>query len=105
MKEFLLYFLGQGDTPEFALFTPAHIAPIALMIAVILLIRKFAPRLRTWKHEEGIRYFLAFALICSEMAYYWRLVAIPELGPNPVDNLPIAVCGWAAIFGSYMVIG
>lgn len=105
MKEFLLYFLGQGETQEFALFTPAHFAPILLMIAVILLTRKFAPQLRDWKHEEGIRYFLAFALICSEMAYYWRLVAIPELGPNPVDNLPIAVCGWAAIFGSYMVIG
>ena len=105
MKEFLLYFLGQGETPEFALFTPAHFAPILLMIAVILLTRRYADRLRQWKHEEGLRYFLAFALICSEMAYYWRLVAIPELGPNPVDNLPIAVCGWAAIFGSYMVIG
>ena len=40
MKDFLLYFLGQGDTQEFALFTPAHFAPIALMIAVILLTRK-----------------------------------------------------------------
>jgi hypothetical integral membrane protein (TIGR02206 family) len=48
---------------------------------------------------------LAFALIISEMSYYWRLVGIPELGPNPVDHLPISVCGWAAIFCSYMVIG
>ena len=39
------------------------------------------------------------------MAYYWRLIAIPSLKPNPIDNLPIAVCGWAAIFCSYMVIG
>ena len=105
MHEFLHYFFGQGTEPEFALFTPAHIAPIAVMIAAILLIRKYAARLRDWKHEEGIRYGLAFALICSEMAYYWRLVALPELGPNPVDNLPIAVCGWAAIFGSYMIVG
>ena len=105
MKEFLLYFWGQGETPEFALFTPAHFAPILLMLAVILLTHRFADRIRCWKHEESIRYFLAFALIIAEMAYYWRLVAIPELGANPVDNLPIAVCGWAAIFGSYMVIG
>ena len=105
MKEFLLYFWGQGETPEFALFTPAHFAPIVLMLAVILLTRRFADRIRRWKHEESIRYFLAFALIIAEMAYYWRLVAIPELGANPVDHLPIAVCGWAAIFGSYMVIG
>ena len=105
MKEFFAYFFGQGTEPEFALFTPAHIAPIALMIVLILLIRKHAGRLRGWKHEERLRYVLAFALIVSEMAYYWRLVGMPELGPNPVDNLPIAVCGWAAIFCSYMVIG
>ena len=105
MKEFLIYLWGQGDTPEFALFTPAHFAPILAMIAVILLIRKYANRIRASKYEEKIRYGIAFALICSEMAYYWRLVALPELGPNPVDNLPIAVCGWAAIFGSYMIVG
>lgn len=105
MKDFIAYFFGQGEVQEFALFTPAHFVPILLMVALILLIRKYAGSLRSWKHEPSIRYVLAFALICSEMAYYWRLVGIPELGPNPVENLPIAVCGWAAIFCSYMVIG
>lgn len=105
MKKLFAYFFGQGQTQEFFLFSPAHLAPILLMIAVILLIRKNARRLRGWKHEEALRYVLAFALICSEMGYYWRLVGMPELGPNPVDHLPIAVCGWAAIFCSYMVIG
>ena len=32
-------------------------------------------------------------------------MAIPSLDPNPVDNLPITVCGWVAIFCSYMLIG
>ena len=105
MKKLFAYFFGQGQTQEFFLFSPAHLAPILLMIAVILLIRKNARRLRGWKHEEALRYVLAFALICSEMGYYWRLVGMPELGANPVDHLPIAVCGWAAIFCSYMVIG
>ena len=105
MLELIAYFFGQGETQEFFLFSPAHLAPIVLMIATIFLIRKGAGRLRGWKHEEAIRYVLAFALICSEMGYYWRLVGMPELGANPVDHLPIAVCGWAAIFGSYMVIG
>ena len=105
MKDFLIYFLGQGETQEFSLFSPAHILPIAAMIALILLIRKFADRIRTSRFESGFRYAIAFALICSEMSYYWRLVAMPELGPNPVDHLPIAVCGWAAIFGSYMIVG
>ena len=30
---------------------------------------------------------------------------MPSLGPNPVEHLPIAVCGWVAIFCSFMVIG
>ena len=105
MKELIAYFFGQGETQEFFLFSPAHLAPIVLLIATIFLIRKNAGRLRGWKHEEAIRYVLAFTLICAEMGYYWRLVGMPELGANPVDHLPIAVCGWAAIFCSYMVIG
>lgn len=105
MKKLIAYFFGQGETQEFFLFSPAHLAPIILMVAVIFLIRRNTARLRGWKHETAIRYVLAFALICSEMGYYWRLVGMPELGANPVDHLPIAVCGWAAIFCSYMVIG
>ena len=54
---------------------------------------------------KTFRWVLAFALIIADMSYYWRLVAIPALGPNPVENLPIGVCTWALIFCSYMVIG
>ena len=35
MKDFLLYFLGKGDTEEFASFAAAHFLPILLMVAVI----------------------------------------------------------------------
>lgn len=105
MKEFFQYFFGQGTQPEYANFTFAHFAPMIVMIVMILLIHRYRDKLRTWKHEQIIRYMLAFALIVSEMSYYWRLVGIPALGPNPVENLPIAVCGWAAIFCSYLVIG
>ena len=38
MTEFIGYFFGVGDTPEFSLFTPAHILPILLLLAVIFLI-------------------------------------------------------------------
>ena len=105
MKEFFTYFLGTGTEPEFANFTLAHFLPILLMLALIFLIRRNRDKLRDCKHEATIRHLLAFALIISEMSYYWRLVALPELGPNPIDHLPITVCGWAAIFCSYMVIG
>ena len=105
MKEFLVYFFGKGETEEFANFSAAHFLPIVIMIAVIFLIRHFRKELRQYKRENGIRYVLAFMLIICEMSYFWRLVGVPLLNPNPVDHLPITVCGWAVIFCSYMVIG
>lgn len=105
MKEFIDYFFGQGEQIEFTNFTPAHFMPILVAVAMIFLIRRFRNSIRLCKHEHVFRYVLAFALIISEMSYYWRLVGMPVLGPNPVDHLPIAVCGWAAIFGSYMLVG
>lgn len=105
MKNFLRYFFGAGTEPEFAIFTFAHAAPVLVMLAVIFLLRRYREGIRRWRHEPCIRYILAFALILCEMSYYWRLVAIPSLGPNPVEHLPIGVCTWALIFCSYMVIG
>jgi hypothetical integral membrane protein (TIGR02206 family) len=105
MKAFFEYFFGAGTEPEFQDFTLAHFLPIAAAAAVIYLIYRYRSRISLSKHESTLRYVLAFALIISEMSYYWRLVGMPSLGPNPVDNLPIAVCGWAAIFCSYMLVG
>ena len=105
MKAFFAYFFGAGTTEEFHNFTLTHFLPILLMVGIILLIYWKRDALKGWKHEQAIRYVLAFMLIISEMSYYWRLVGVPSLGPNPVDHLPISVCGWAVIFCSYMVIG
>ena len=105
MEKFLNYFMGAGTEVEFEFFTLAHFAPIAVMFFLIYLIYRYKDTLRDTKLDETLRYTIAFTLIVSEMAYYWRLVGMPSLGPNPVEHLPIAVCGWVAIFGSYMVIG
>ena len=105
MKAFLSYFFGAGTEIEFSNFTLAHFLPVVAVAALILVIYRFRKPIQGWKHEPSLRYILAFALIISEMSYYWRLVGIPALGPNPVDHLPITVCGWAVVFCSYMVIG
>ena len=105
MVSFCGYFFGQGSETEFTLFSLAHFLPILLMLAVVLLIRRNADALRVWRHEEKLRYALAFALIICDMSYYWRLVGMPSLQPGPVENLPIGVCAWAVIFCSFMVIG
>ena len=105
MDAWFAYFFGAGDTPEFANFTLAHFLPIAVAAGIIVLIYRFRSQIRDLKHESAFRYALAFLLIIAEMSYYWRLVGVPSLEPNPVDHLPITVCGWVAIFASYMVIG
>lgn len=105
MKEFFHYFFGKSETVEFTNFSVAHFVPVLILLAVIFLIGKNRDRIRQSKYEKNYRYILAFLLIISKMSYYWRLVGMPELGPNPVDHLPITVCGWAVVFASYMVIG
>lgn len=99
------YFFGKGETEEFANFTLAHFLPILVAVGIVFLIYRFRKNISLMKNEINLRYILAFALIVSEMSYYWRLVGVPSLGPNPVDHLPITVCGWVAVFASYMVIG
>ena len=105
MLEFFEYFFGKGDSVEFTNFSLAHFLPIILAAAIIFLIYYFRKNLQNSKNEMIFRYIIAFVMIVSEMSYYWRLIAVPALGPNPVDHLPITVCGWVAVFGSYMVIG
>ena len=105
MREFIHYFFGVGTEPEFANFTLAHFLPILVTVIVIMLIWRFRSQIRTCRRESSFRYALAFALIISEMSYYWRLVGMPELGPNPIDHLPVTVCGWAVVFSSFMLVG
>lgn len=105
MRKFFDYFFGQGTEIEFTNFGIAHFLPIFITAGIIYLIYRYREKLGGWKYEKNLRYVMAFVMIVSEMSYYWRLVGIPSLGPNPIDHLPITVCGWAVIFCSYMVIG
>lgn len=104
MKEFFKYFFGAGENVEFKNFTLAHFIPILLLILIIFLIIKFKDKLENYKGEKNIRLALAFIAIIAEMSYFWRLVGIVELNANPVDHLPITVCGWAVIFCSYLAV-
>jgi hypothetical integral membrane protein (TIGR02206 family) len=106
MKDFFIYFFGVGTEVEFSAFTLPHFAPIILMGLAIYLIYRFREQLRSNdKLDVGLRYTMAFVMIVAEMSYFWRLVGNPSLNPNPVDHLPITVCGWSVIFCSYMIIG
>lgn len=104
MREFFAYFFGAGETQEFYYFSLAHILPILIAAGVIYLIFRYRKQLGTYKNEKNIRLALAFICIVTEMSYFWRLVGVPDLNPNPQDHLPITVCGWAIIFCSYLAV-
>ena len=104
MKEFLRYFFGKGDVIEFHHFSLAHFLPILVGAAIIGLIYKYRHKLAALKWESTLRMGMAFALIICEMSYFWRLVGITELSPNPEDHLPITICGWVIIFSSYLLV-
>ena len=106
MQDFIRHFFGAGTEVEFTNFGLAHIAPILVAVAVIFAIYKFRRPLQNCSKEYVFRYILAFALITAEMSYFWRLVGMSgQLNPNPIDHLPITVCGWAVIFCSFLAIG
>ena len=105
MKEFFHYFFGKGETEEFKNFTFAHFAPILVAAGIIFLIIYYRDKIAKAKYERTLRYIMAFTMIICEMSYFWRLVGMSSvLDPNPVDHLPITVCGWAIIFGSFMLL-
>ena len=104
MKAFFNYFFGQGDSVEFTNFSFAHLAPILVAAGVIFLLFRYKDQIRGFKHESTLRLAISMLMIITEMSYFWRLVGVPELGANPVDHLPITVCGWGIIFGSYMLV-
>ena len=105
MKDLLTYFFGQGTEPEFAIFTLPHFIPIILLIIALFLLHRYREPLRNSKYETNIRYILGFMLIICDMSYYWRLSAAPWLSEGAMVSLPIAVCTWAVIFSSFMVVG
>ena len=104
MKEFFGYFFGQGKEIEFTNFSLAHFIPLILLGVVIFLIIKYKDRIKESKHEKTYRMILSFMLIITEMSYFWRLVGVVDLNANPIDHLPITVCGWAVIFCSNLVL-
>ena len=105
MKDFFQYFFGVGSEPEFALFTPAHFAPILLLIAALYLLYRYREGLSRSRYETNLRYILAFILIVCDMSYYWRLAACPWLSGGPAESLPLGVCTWSVILCSFMLVG
>lgn len=104
MREFFQYFFSNGEEGEFRYFSLAHFIPILVLIGIIILIICYRKQIQNSKYEDNIRLTLAFLCILTEMSYFWRLVGVPSLHPNPTDHLPITMCGWGIIFSGFLIL-
>jgi hypothetical integral membrane protein (TIGR02206 family) len=86
---------------EFRYFSLAHVVPILIMLGLIYLLYRYGSKLREWKHEETLRIVFAIVLLLSDMSYFWHKMYI---GADIANHLPVTVCGWAAVMGSFMLM-
>lgn len=101
-----LNFFDNGEVGELKYFGLGHLIPIIIMGIIIFLIIKYHEQIRNWRHEPGLRMAMAFVMIIAEMSYFW-LKLNPKgslVLPNVTDHLPITVCGWACVFGSFLLL-
>ncbi len=94
-------FFNHGEPGEFSYFSMAHFMPIIVMLIIIYLLYKYQNQIRHWKHEENVRIIFAAVLLFSDMSYFWHKIYI---GANIANHLPVTVCGWSAIMGSFMLM-
>lgn len=97
-------FLGYGEVGDFKYWSAAHIIPLVLFIAIIVLTYIFRDKIKNLKHENWIRYILAFSMMFNEMSFYWRLLYAgnPD-GGNFLNHFPIQVCTISSILTVFLL--
>jgi len=98
-------FFKNGNIDEFQYYSLAHFMPVIIMAILIILIIRYSEKIRNFKYETSIRFVLAFIMFLSDMLYYWLKIANSTISvPDAAVWLPITVCGWACIFGSFLMV-
>ena len=100
-------FFGYGPEGDFAQWSLAHIAPIAITIVLIVITWKQRGRLRSWRHEEIARFIYCLIGFLSLMGYYWRLLYVgtgPDISNTLMDRLPLQVCEWTLFIAMFMML-
>ena len=99
-------FFGYGQKGDFQYGSIWHILPIVLLLAGIFFTYRYRKQIKSWKHEEGFRFILAFVILMAEMSYFWRLLYVGSSNPeehNLMDKLPLQVCEWSAFLSAFML--
>lgn len=99
-------FFGFGEPGSFRPYTLMHLAPILVCIAAIVLVWLWREPLRKWKHESGLRYWLAFLLFAMEFGFFVWLLYVGDTSGQylMMAKLPLHVCDMGLISCTFMVM-
>ncbi len=101
-------FFGYSLTQDFYDWSLAHLMPIFILIAAIVLVYFYREKIAAWKGEETLRFVLGAVLILNEGFYYWRLLYVGNGGAAALDPmltyLPLQVCEWSAYLAAFMLM-
>ena len=99
-------FFGYGEEGDFRAWSLAHLIPLLLTAAALILIYRKRTAIRNWKHEENFRFVYIFIMLMWEMSYFWRLLYVGPADPGRhtlLTKLPLQICQWTLITCCFMM--
>ena len=99
-------FFGFGEPGAFKPYTLMHLIPLILCVAAIWLVYRKRGSLKTWKHEAGLRCWLAFAMFSMEFGcFVWlRYVGYTSGQYLMMAKLPLHLCDFGLISCLFLVV-
>ncbi len=100
-------FFGYGEQGDFRPWGFAHLIPIVVTVAAVVLMSVFRESLRFYQGEEGVRCALVMAMMLCEFGYFWRLSYVGPESHSPKNmmfRLPLQVCEWTILIAIPMLI-
>ncbi len=101
--EILGEFFGLGDENyQFKYFSIEHLLPILIMFLLIFLLVKYGKKVKNFKYEERLRYYIAAFLIFLQMSANWQDIYIGTA--NIQRALPFQLCSMGMILSGFMLM-
>ena len=99
-------FFGFGEPGAFKPYTLMHLIPLILCVAAIWLVYRKRESLRTWKHEAGLRCWLAFAMFSMEFGFFVWLLYVGDTSGQylMMAKLPLHLCDFGLISCLFLVV-
>ncbi len=110
------FFGYQNEGYHFKLYGISHLIPMIIMVLLIILLYLFRDKIKNYKYEANIRYYLGALMILNQMAYAYNNIYITSalysdgiLNQYPfpfasvTKDLPLSLCGISMILTGFMM--